>query len=318
MNFVFTKPVEVKAFRLVRMSKGLTVVITGASGFLGRHVVEEIRKSNHLIIAICRSSINTPPNLKREEIASVDSNSTVQEFEEFFATIASPVVLVHLAAHYSNLHSAGDVSNLIESNIHFPTRLIDALARLKPNSTVINISTLFQHFESREYSPLSLYGATKESFLKILDFYAESESLNVVDITIGDTYGANDVRRKLIDLLISHVGSTDTLKLGSGRQNMSLMHITDVARGISQVVEDHKTIPSKEVWRVQLQPTENISVRELVARIERISGKSMCCTFDASRDRKREIYAPIEGLKKLPNYEPLIDLETGLKSLLGK
>jgi nucleoside-diphosphate-sugar epimerase len=307
----------VKSFRLVQMSKGLSVVITGASGFLGRHVIEELRKSNHSIIAICRSSLNTPPNLQREEVASVGSSSTVKEFEAFFAKIDHPVVLVHLAAHYSNLHSADDITKLVESNIHFPTRLIDALARAKPNSTVINISTLFQHFESREYSPLSLYGATKESFLKILDFYAESESLKVADITIGDTYGANDVRRKLIDLLITHVGSKDTLKLGSGRQNMSLMHITDVARGISQVVEDHRSIPSKNVWRVQMQPTENISVRELVARIEKISGKSMCCTFDASRDRKREIYAPIEGLKKLPNYEPRIDLETGLKSLLG-
>jgi nucleoside-diphosphate-sugar epimerase len=302
----------------VQVSKGLTVVVTGASGFLGRHVVEEIRKSNNSIIAICRNNLNNPPNLQLNEIAEVTSSSTVDEFEEFFASVDGPVVLVHLAAHYSNLHSAGDVSMLVESNIHFPTRLIDALARAKPNSTVINISTLFQHFESKEYSPLSLYGATKESFLKILDFYAESESLKVADITIGDTYGANDVRRKLIDLLITHVGSKDTLKLGSGRQNMSLMHITDVARGISQVVEDHQSIQSKEVWRVQMQPTENISVRELVARIERISGKSMCCTFDASRDRKREIYAPIEGLKKLPNYEPLIDLETGLKSLLGQ
>ena len=300
------------------MSSDFTVVITGASGFLGRHVVEEIRKSNHPIFAICRSRFDVPTNLKREEIASVDSSSTVNEFEAFFAKIDYPVVLVHLAAHYSNLHSADDVSKLVETNVHFPARLIDALSRTQPNSNVINISTLFQRFESRDYSPLSLYGATKESFLKILDFYAESELLKIVDITIGDTYGSDDRRRKLINLLISHVGSTNTLKLGSGRQNMSLMHITDVARGISQVIEDHKSIQSREVWRVQIQPTENITVRELVNRIEKISGKSMCCTFDASRDRKREIYAPIQGLKKLPNYQPVIDLETGLKSLLGQ
>ena len=300
------------------MSKGPSVVITGASGFLGRHVVEEIRKLNHSVIAICRNGLNKPPNLHLNEIATVNSSSTVNEFEEFFVSVDAPVVLVHLAAHYSNLHSADDIAKLVESNIHFPMRLIDALARVKPNSTVINISTLFQHLESREYSPLSLYCASKESFSKILDFYAESELLKVADVTIGDTYGANDTRRKLLGSLISHVGSTDILRLGSGRQNMSLMHITDVARGISQVVEDHKSIRSKEVWRVQMQPTDNISVRELVARIEKISGKSMCCTFDASRDRNREIYAPIEGLKKLPNYEPLIDLETGLKSLLGQ
>ena len=300
------------------MSSELTVVITGASGFLGRHVVEEIRKSNHSIVAICRNKSATPANLQLNEVACVDSNATVKEFESFLAEISGPVVVAHLAAHYSNLHSADDITKLVESNIHFPMRLVDALSRAKPNSTVINISTLFQHFESRDYSPLSLYGATKESFLKILDFYAQSELLKVADITIGDTYGANDVRRKLIDLLISHVGSTDTLKLGSGRQNMSLMHITDVARGITRVIEDHQSIPSKEVWRVQMPPTENISVRDLVAKIEKIAAKPMLCTFDASRDRKREIYAPIQGLKKLPNYEPLIDLETGLKSMLSR
>ena len=296
----------------------MTVVITGASGFLGRHVVEEIRKLNHSIIAICRNKLVAPVNLQLNEIACVDSSATVKEFESFFAEISGPVVVAHLAAHYSNLHLADDVTKLVESNIYFPTRLVDALWRAKPNSTVINISTLFQHFESRDYSPLSLYGATKESFLKILDFYAQSELLKVVDITIGDTYGANDVRHKLIDLLISQVGSTDTLKLGSGRQNMSLMHITDVARGIARVIDDHQSIPTKEVWRVQMPPTENISVRDLVAKIEKIAAKPMLCTFDASRDRKREIYAPIQGLKKLPNYEPLIDLETGLKLLLGQ
>lgn len=296
----------------------MTVVITGASGFLGRHVVEEIRKFNHSIIAICRNKLVAPVNLQLNEVACVDSSATVKEFESFFVEISGPVVVAHLAAHYSNLHLADDVTKLVESNIYFPTRLVDALWRAKPNSTVINISTLFQHFESRDYSPISLYGATKESFLKILDFYAQSELLKIADITIGDTYGANDVRHKLIDLLISHVGSTDTLKLGSGRQNMSLMHITDVARGIARVIDDHQSIPSKEVWRVQMPPTENISVRDLVAKIEKIAAKPMPCTFDASRDRKREIYAPIQGLKKLPNYEPLIDLETGLKLLLGQ
>ena len=296
----------------------MTVVITGASGFLGRHVVEEIRKLNHSIIAICRNKLVAPVNLQLNEVACVDSSATVKEFESFFAEISGPVVVAHLATHYSNLHLADDVTKLVESNIHFPTRLVDALWRAKPNSTVINISTLFQHFESRDYSPLSLYGATKESFLKILDFYAQSELLKVADITIGDTYGANDVRHKLIDLLISHVGSTDTLKLGSGRQNMSLMHITDVARGVTRVIDDHHSIPAKEVWRVQMPPTENILVRDLVAKIEKIAAKPMRCTFDVSRDRKREIYSPIQGLKKLPDYEPLIDLETGLKLLLGQ
>jgi len=299
------------------VNKSPTVVITGATGFLGRHVVRELRKSNQTIVAICRNRFTSSPNLQLDEIASVDSSASVNEFEAFFERIDGPVIVVHLAAHYASNHTADDISKLVESNIHFPMRLIDALSRAKPNSNVINMSTLFQHFESRDYSPLSIYGAIKESFLKILDFYAETEMLRVADVTIGDTYGSSDTRRKLIDLLISHVGSTETLMLGSGRQNMSLMHITDVARGLAQLIANHKSIPSREVWRVQMPPTENISVRELVAKIEKISGKPMLCTFDASRDRQREIYAPVQGLKKLPDYEPVIDLETGLKELLA-
>jgi len=299
------------------VNKSPTVVITGATGFLGRHVVKELRKSNQIIIAICRNRFTSSPTLRLDEIASVDSSASVKEFEAFFQRIDGPVIVVHLAAHYASNHTADDISKLVESNIHFPTRLIDAFSRAKPNSNVINMSTLFQHFESRDYSPLSIYGAIKESFLKILDFYAETEVLQVADVTIGDTYGSSDTRRKLIDLLISHVGSTETLMLGSGRQNMSLMHIADVARGLAQLIANHKSIPSREVWRVQMPPTENISVRELVAKIEKISGKPMLCTFDASRDRQREIYAPVQGLKKLPDYEPVIDLETGLKELLA-
>ena len=98
----------------MQMSSDVTVVITGASGFLGRHVVEEIRKSNHPIFAICRSRLNSPTNLKREEIASVDSSSTVNKLEAFFATIDGPVVVVHLAAHYSNRYGCAD--KFIENN----------------------------------------------------------------------------------------------------------------------------------------------------------------------------------------------------------
>lgn len=295
-----------------------TIVVTGASGFLGRHVVEELTKLLFDQVAITRDNSSSKLNKELIKVASVHSGSSVEDFESFFTNISGSVVLVHLASHYANNHTSGDVSKLIESNIHFPSRLVDALSSTKPGSVVINISTLFQHFESRNYSPLSLYGATKESFLKILDFYAESELLKVADITIGDTYGTNDVRQKLINLLISHVGSTDTLRLGSGRQNMSIMHIGDAARGIAELILNHKTIPKSEVWRVQMRPTDNVTVYELIKIIEQISGKKIICTFDASRDRKREIYSPIEGLKKLPNYEPLIDLETGLKSLLGQ
>jgi CDP-3, 6-dideoxy-D-glycero-L-glycero-4-hexulose-4-reductase len=293
-----------------------TIVVTGATGFLGRHVLAELSGTSLRIFAVTRDKSKTQFVAQSAEVAQVDSHSSTEQLCEFFEAIQGPVVLVHLATHYSSAHSATDVEKLVDSNISFPLRLVDALSRTKPGSAVLNISTLFQHFESKTYSPVSLYAATKEAFLKLLDFYAEMKVLRVADLTVGDIYGSDDTRGKLMNLLISNVGSEKTLNLGSGSQNMSLIHVSDAARAIVKVIQDSDQILEGSVWRVQVPPTDNILVRDLITKIERITAKKISCTFDESRDRQREIYSPIIGLKQLPGYLPKIDLASGIKSML--
>ena len=298
------------------MSEVRTIVITGATGFLGRHVLAELANTNLRLLAITRDKSKAQIATQIAEVAQVDSHSSIEELNEFFKAIKGSVVLAHLATHYSMAHSATDVEKLVDTNISFPLRLVDALSRTKPGSAVLNISTLFQHFESKSYSPVSLYAATKESFLKLLDFYAETKVLGVTDLTIGDTYGVDDTRGKLMNLLISNVGSEKTLNLGSGLQNMSLIHVSDAARAIVKVLQEFDSTPTGSVWRVQVPPTDNILVRDLIAEIERISTKKISCTFDPSRDRRREIYSPIIGLEQLSGYSPTVDLVSGIKAML--
>ena len=298
------------------MSDARTIVVTGATGFLGRHVLAELAKINLKPLAITRDKSKAQTVAHTAEVALVDSHSSIEELSDFFCGIQGSVVLVHLATQYSAAHSATDVEKLVDANISFPLRLVDALSRTKPKSVVLNISTLFQHFESKSYSPVSLYAATKESFLKLLDFYAETKVLRVVDLTIGDTYGVADTRGKLMNLLISNVGSEKTLNLGSGLQNMALIHVSDAARAIVKVLQEFDSTPAGSVWRVQVPPTDNVLVRDLIGEIERISSKKILCTFDASRDRPREFYSPVIGLEQLYEYSPIVDLVSGIKAML--
>jgi CDP-3, 6-dideoxy-D-glycero-L-glycero-4-hexulose-4-reductase len=298
------------------MKEVRTIVVTGATGFLGRHVLSEFANTRLRILAVTRDKSKAQFAAQSAEVAQVDSRSSTEELCEFFESIQGPVVLAHLATHYSTAHSATDVEKLIDANISVPLRLVDALSRTKSGSAVLNISTLFQHFENKAYSPVSLYAATKEAFLKLLDFYAEMKVLRVADLTIGDTYGSDDTRSKLMNLLISNVGSEKMLNLGSGLQNMSLIHVSDASRAIAKVIQNFDEIIEGSVWRVQVPPTDNILVRDLITKIERITSKKISCTFDESRDRQREIYSPIIGLKQLPGYLPKIDLASGIKSML--
>ena len=304
------------SFRLGVVSKVRTIVITGATGFLGRHVLADLEDTNLKIVAILRDKQRPFLTSTKVEVACVDGRSSGEDFADFFRSIEGGVVLAHLATHYSAAHSATDVEKLVETNISFPLRLVDALSRTKPGSAVVNISTLFQRYESRDYSPVSLYAATKESFLKLLDFYAETKVLRVADLTIGDTYGLGDTRGKLMNLLIENIASRTTLNLGSGLQNMSLIHVTDAAQAVAKVLRDSDQITNGGVWRVQVPPTDNILVRDLITKIETISAKEVTCTFDVSRDRQREIYSPILGLEQLSGYAPKINLASGIKTML--
>jgi CDP-3, 6-dideoxy-D-glycero-L-glycero-4-hexulose-4-reductase len=293
-----------------------TIIVTGASGFLGRHLVDQIQNLNFQVLHLSRDKKKIRLETNKIDVCSVDSHSSYQELYDFFFEINSEVVLVHLATHYAGNHSPDDVNKMVVSNIEFPLKVIEALSRAKPGSSVINLSTLFQHFESHYYSPTSLYAATKEAFLRLLEYYASFKLLKVVDITVGDTYGLNDTRRKIIPLLIESVLLGKPIVLGSGLQNLSLIHVTDAARGIAEVIRNLNTDIADEIRRIQIAPSNNILVKDLVKRIEEISGKKLLCTFDPLLDRKREIYMPVSGLNQLESFAPLIDLDTGIRQLL--
>lgn len=119
-----------------------------------------------------------------------------------------------------------------------------------------------------------------------------------------------------MNLLIENIASRTTLNLGSGLQNMSLIHVTDAAQAVAKVLRDSDQITNGGVWRVQVPPTDNILVRDLITKIETISAKEVTCTFDSSRDRQREIYSPILGLEQLSGYAPKINLASGIKTML--
>jgi len=303
-------------FRLLLVVTSKKVVITGSSGFLGRHVLHELKARSIEYFPIPRVQSESDSKPHGAKIKAINSSSSVEQFSEFISRIDGEVVLVHLATHYSGVHKESDLEKLLESNIAFPLRVVEAFANVKPGSTMVNISTLFQHFESKEYSPLSLYGASKEAFLRFLQYYAEFELLRVADLTICDTYGREDTRGKLMSILVRCALEDRQVALGSGLQNMSLIHVTDAARAVVLIVENSKSFPHGKIWRVQAPPSENILVKDLITKIEEVSGKRIKHTFDPSRDRRREIYSPIFGLEPLPGYSPSIDLSQGVKMLL--
>ena len=299
------------------MSKELpSLVITGSTGFLGRHFIDSDFAGLHNIYRVVRTERFEQLTLSEQKSKRfIQSSAGINELTDFFGLINGPINVVHLATQFASQHSLGDVQPMLDTNVALPTKLAEALAKTRKDGLFVNISTLFQRFEGQEYSPISLYASTKEAILRILDFYAQSRQMSVVDLTVGDMYGFGDVRPKLIPYLVRSLLEEEKVTVGSGSQVLSLLHVKDAVRALTAAIELGRQENQSSVVRVGTIPSRYLTVKELIELMQIISGRKFNIEFDGSRDRPREIYSPISNLFGVPDYLEGISIEEGLREL---
>jgi len=299
------------------MSKELpSLVITGSTGFLGRHFIDSDFARLHDIYRVVRAErFEQLTSSEQKSKRYIQSSASVNEIIDFFGLIQGPINVIHLATQFSSQHLPCNVQPMLNTNVALPTKLAEALAQTRKDGLFLNISTLFQRFEGQEYSPISLYASTKEAILRILDFYAQSKQMSVVDLTVGDMYGFGDVRPKLIPYLVRALINEEVVTVGSGTQVLSLLHVKDAVRALIAAIELGRLENQNSVIRVGTVPLRYLTVKELIELMQVISSRKFNIEFDESRDRPREIYGPILNLFGVPGYSEGISIEEGLRDL---
>jgi nucleoside-diphosphate-sugar epimerase len=228
----------------------------------------------------------------------------------------APRRAVHLASLFLASHTPAQVDALIEANLRFSTAFAEACARAGAE-LFINTGTAWQRFGGEEYRPVNLYAATKEAFEAILRYYEDAMGMRSITIRLGDTYGPDDPRKKLVSILIDHARSGASLAMSPGEQRINLVHVDDVVRGFVLAVETNWEAPSSE-RTFALRGTETVSLRELVARIGTLSGKDLNVNFGERPYREREVFEPETLTANLPGWSPEVSLDAGLIDLIGQ
>ena len=202
-------------------------LITGVTGFVGSHLARRLVKDNWKVTAIIRSSSN------RDLIRDIENSIQLYEYDGTVASMqtilaeSQPEIIFHLASFFVSEHQFQDIAKLIHSNIIFGTHLVEA-AISNDCFHFINTGTSWQHFENESYNPVNLYAATKQAFNDILKYYVEAHKLKVVTLKLYDTYGPDDPRPKLINLLKRTAETGETLDMSLGEQLIDLVHVDDV------------------------------------------------------------------------------------------
>ena len=288
------------------------ILITGASGFAGSNVVKHLLNKGYEICVVVRKSSNI--HLIEEfsnqiNIFVYDNNlgNLIKFFKKF-----KPKTVCHLASLFIAEHNSSQVNDLIDSNIKFGSHILEAMKEANVYN-LVNTGTSWQHFNNNNlYNPVCLYAATKQAFESIIDFYVDTYNFKVITLKLYDTYGENDVRPKLINLLNKFADEKTLLNMSPGNQELCLIHISDVcdAFEISINLLNEKKIGHKKYF---LYTNEIFTLKKVIDLFEKISNKKININWGGRSYRKREVMKVFKDGINLPGWNPKISLAKGLK-----
>lgn len=288
----------------------MRILVTGAGGFLGRHLLPQLLAAGHAVACLTRQPEHLPASHGPLHHATPDRQGILALCDSF-----RPQVVVHIAAVYRAEHRYEDIAELVDGNLAFSAHLLDAMSTAGCDTLVL-AGTSWQHYGGADYRPVNLYAAMKQAVTTLAEYYRDSAGLRLLELHLYDSYGEDDDRPRLLQLLQRSARDGHPLALSPGEQALHLVHVEDVARGFvlacSQVAA--QAPGSRSVYR--LPSAAPVTLRELVDIFDAADPQHPARVVWGERPyRRREVFQPWEGADILPGWAPTIDLANGMERL---
>ena len=286
-------------------TKNELILLTGATGFLGSHLLKTLLEENLRVIILKRSFSDTD-RIKDclSSVRSYDADKTPPV--DIFTANAITTVL-HCATDYGRKHS--NPLKIIDANLTMPLSLLYEGGNHGLRA-FINTDTVLD-------KRVNHYALSKNQFAQWLELF--SGKLTCVTIALEHFYGPQDDKTKFVSHIIaSLLDNVPELALTKGEQKRDFIHIDDVCSGFMAVLRAAGQLPPRYT-RFEMGTGRNIAVRDFVQMIQSLVGNTATrLDFGALPYRANEVMASsvdLSGMTAL-GWKPQIALEAGLRATI--
>ncbi len=290
----------------------MRILVTGATGFVGGHLIKRLLDERHEVHVLTRPATDLGIfGNDLDRIVSHRHHGTTKNMIDLVKR-AQPDAAIHLASLFLGEHQSENIDDLIQSNVLLSTQLVEAMA-VNDIELLINVGTSWQHYEDDDYNPVNLYAATKQAFRSILRYYVEVAALKVITLELFDTFGPNDRRGKLFALLDRIRESGDKLSMSPGDQQIDPVYIDDVSEAFVVALNRLRTglVRNEEVYSIR--SSTPIPLRELVAVYEEVTGSTLNIEWGGRPYRTREVMMPWSRGETLSGWSPKVSIREGIE-----
>lgn len=206
----------------------MNILITGCTGFIGSNILTKFQNSNKIYI-ILRNKKNNK-KFKNKNIKIINYKN-YDELNKKISKIKAELI-IHTATHYAKTHSQKDLKEFSNSNILFGNIILENLKSMKTKK-FINFSTVWEDYNGIKDNYFNLYSAYKKAFSKILNFYRNKfKKVKFYELMLSDTFGKNDNRLKIINVLRKNYKSNTITKIISKNLYVNFLNVEDITNAV--------------------------------------------------------------------------------------
>lgn len=289
-----------------------TVLITGITGYIGSHLAKALL-ADYEVCGLIREP------LRREYIADFQDVLRLLpvdgSYESIYRAVQTiqPDLVYHLAAYYTGAHGGQETPKLIEANITFGAYLLEAMSACGVPALVY-ATTYMTHYQGAEYCPVNLYAATKQAFSDLLAYYTDAGLMRAATLVISDTYGPEDHRPKILNVVKRAVKTGERVAFSSGNIPYDVVHIDDAVSAFRLTGE--RLLQGEfrnDIF--QVVPDAPLSLRETVELMLKVNHLTLNAGWGKRPPAEREMSELIRLYPTPPEWMPKVPLAEGLRNL---
>jgi len=310
--------------------KDSAVLVTGAGGFIGSHLTEQLVRRGARVRCFVRYNSRNDPGLLRMLPYEIQESVEIvmgdlRDPDGVRQAVDDMELVFHLGAIIPIPYSYVHPREVMATNVGGTLNVLLA-AREVGVRRVIHTSTS-EVYGTAEYVPIdekhplnaqSPYSASKIAADKLAESFHLSYDLPVVTIRPFNTYGPRQSDRAVIPTIITQALTQDQVLLGAMHPRRDLTYVADTVSGFIAAATVENNV---EGQTINLGYGEDISISDLAHRIVQLTARDIEIVFDASRIRPprsevQQLLADNSQASQLLDWQPQVNLDQGLRTTI--
>ncbi len=296
--------------------KDKRVLVTGGNGYLGRHLVAQLKKEQANVFVIDKFG----------DAGELGSNIflfdlTDKEIVETMLDLIQPDIIFHLAASLNRARNFDDYQNIHNVNLNGTIHLLNALKNrdyehfIFASTSEIYGDNVPPFNENKIPAPTSPYSLTKLFAENFIQTFSKTYRKKFTILRIFNFFGKQMSPQFFIPQMINTLTENKPFEMTKGEQKRDFLYVNDVINGL---ILTAKHEANNEIYN--LCSGQAVSLKELVLKVKSTLNSQSDIVFGALPYRENEVWNMVGDnakIRKDLGFVPMYDLGAGIEEVIS-